>query len=67
LGDVHWRLDEKEVARAAWQHALDAYPPAHNRAAIEAKIRSGLNTPAPQRRDTPEVPREKVSSGVSDI
>lgn len=67
LGDVHWRLGETKEARAAWQNSLDAYPPAHNRAAIEAKIRNGLTTPAPQRRDTPEVPREKVSSGVSDI
>jgi tetratricopeptide (TPR) repeat protein len=67
MGDVHWRLGEYEDARLAWQHSLDAYPPAHNRAAIEAKIREGLKTPAPNRRDTPEVPREKLSNGVSDI
>ena len=67
MGDVHWRLGEYEDAKAAWQHSLDAYPPAHNRAAIETKIREGLKTPAPQRRDTPEVPREKITNGVSDI
>jgi tetratricopeptide (TPR) repeat protein len=67
MGDVHWRLGEHEDARAAWKNSLDAYPPAHNRTAIEAKIRGGLTTPAPQRRDTPEVPRTKVGNGVSDI
>ncbi len=67
MGDVHWRLGEEEEARTAWRHALEAYPPAHNRAAIEAKIRGGLTTPPPQRRDTPEVPRDKIGGEVSDI
>jgi len=67
MGDVAWRLGEQENAREAWQHSLDAYPPAHNRAAIEAKIKGGLNTPAPIRRDTPEVPLNKDRNGVNDI
>jgi tetratricopeptide (TPR) repeat protein len=67
MGDVLWRLDEKDNARASWQHSLDAYPPANSRAAIEAKIKGGLTTPAPVRRDTPEVPLNKDRNGVSDI
>jgi tetratricopeptide (TPR) repeat protein len=67
MGDVHWRLGEQEDARKAWQHSLDAYPPAHNKAAIEAKLKGGLNTPAPVRRDTPEVPLNKDRNGVNDI
>jgi tetratricopeptide (TPR) repeat protein len=67
MGDVQWRLGEHDKAREAWRHSLEAYPPAHNKAGIEAKIRNGLNTPAPERRDTPEVPLERDRSGVSDI
>jgi hypothetical protein len=39
----------------------------HNRAAIEAKLKDGLKTPAPTRRDTPEVPLSRDRNGVSDI
>jgi tetratricopeptide (TPR) repeat protein len=67
MGDVHWRLGEQEDARKAWQHSLDSYPPAHNKAAIEAKLKEGLKTPAPVRRDTPEVPLSRDRNGVSDI
>jgi tetratricopeptide (TPR) repeat protein len=67
MGDVHWRLGEQADARKAWQHSLDSYPPAHNKAAIEAKLRDGLKTPAPVRRETPEVPLNIDRGGVSDI
>jgi tetratricopeptide (TPR) repeat protein len=67
MGDVHWRLGDQDKAREAWRHSLEAYPPNHNKASIEAKIRSGLSTPAPQRRDTPEVPLSTDRSGTSDI
>jgi tetratricopeptide (TPR) repeat protein len=67
MGDVLWRLDEKDAARVSWQHSLDAYPPANSRASIEAKLKAGLSTPAPVRRDTPEVPLNKDRNGVSDI
>jgi tetratricopeptide (TPR) repeat protein len=67
MGDVLWRLDEKEDAKKAWQHSLDSYPPAHNKASIEAKLREGLNTAPPARRDTPEVPLNRERGGVSDI
>jgi len=67
FGDVSWRLGEQEEARKAWKHSLDSYPPVHNRAAIEAKLKDGLKTPAPTRRDTPEVPLSRDRNGVSDI
>jgi tetratricopeptide (TPR) repeat protein len=67
MGDVLWRLDEKDEARKSWQHSLDAYPPQHNKAAIEGKLKNGLSTPAPTRRDTPEVPLSRDRNGVSDI
>jgi tetratricopeptide (TPR) repeat protein len=67
MGDVLWRLGEQDKAREAWRHSLEAYPPAHNKAGIEGKIRNGLNTPAPERRDTPEVPLNRDRSGLSDI
>ena len=67
LGDVKWRLDEKAEARKFWKDALTAYPPDNSRAALEEKIRNGLTTPAPARRDTPEVPRAPSREGTSDI
>ena len=67
MGDVKWRLGEQDEARKFWQDAAAAYPPDHNRTRIEEKLRNGLTTPAPVRRDTPEVPRAPRSEGTSDI
>ncbi len=67
MGDVQWRLGEHDKARAAWQHSLEAYPPSSSRALIEAKLKDGLTTPAPARRDTPEVPLNHDRGGLSDI
>ncbi len=67
LGDVKWRLGEQEEARRFWRDAVASYAPDHNRVLIEEKLRSGLTTPAPVRRDTPEVPRAPRSEGTSDI
>jgi hypothetical protein len=36
-------------------------------ARIEAKLRDGLNTPPPVRRDTPEVPLNPRDESISDI
>ena len=67
LGDVKWRLGELDEARKHWREALTAYPPADSVARIEAKLRDGLNTPAPVRRDTPEVPLNQRDENISDI
>jgi len=67
MGDVKWRLGEHEEARKFWQDAASSYAPDHNRARIDEKLRNGLTTPAPVRRDTPEVPRAPKREGTSDI
>ena len=67
MGDIQWRLGEKDAARTYWQQSLDAYPPASNAREIEAKLKDGLTTPAPVKRETPEVPLAKPTDQVSDI
>lgn len=67
MGDIQWRLGEQEAAREHWRKALTGFPPALNARSIEAKLKDGLTTPAPVRRDTPEVPLTKPDTGVSDI
>jgi tetratricopeptide (TPR) repeat protein len=55
LGDVLWRLDRRAEARDAWRQALEAEPDALRRRDLERKLSRGLTTPAPRRRDVPEV------------
>ncbi len=55
LGDIYWHLDREDDARAAWQMALDNYPPSSEREQIEARLRDGLTTPAPEKRPLPEI------------
>ena len=50
-----------------WQRRAGGLSACPNRVQIEAKLRGGLTTPAPARRDTPEVPLNKRSDGTSDI
>ena len=67
MGDVKWRLGEAEEARKHWRESLTAYPPAESARRLEAKLRDGLTTPAPARRDTPEVPLKPRDEAISDI
>jgi tetratricopeptide (TPR) repeat protein len=67
MGDIEWRLGDQEAARTHWNDSLKAYPPEHNKAKIEAKLREGLTTTPPARRDTPEVPLETDRGAVADI
>ncbi len=67
MGDIQWRLGDHDAAREHWRKALTGFPPALNARSIEAKLKDGLATPAPVRRDTPEVPLTKPDTGVSDI
>jgi tetratricopeptide (TPR) repeat protein len=55
LGDIYWRLDRRDDARGVWRQALDARPDAIRRTALERKLARGLTTPAPRRRDLPQV------------
>ncbi|MGQ0532315.1 MAG: tetratricopeptide repeat protein [Caulobacteraceae bacterium] len=55
LGDVYWRLNRREEARATWRQAVDARPDAIRRRDIELKLSRGLTTPAPRERPLPQV------------
>jgi tetratricopeptide (TPR) repeat protein len=67
MGDVKWRLGEQDEARKHWRESLSAYPPAENAKRLEAKLRDGLTTPAPTRRNTPEVPLAPRDEGTREI
>jgi tetratricopeptide (TPR) repeat protein len=55
LGDVYWRLNRREEARATWQVALESRPDALRRRDLTQKLASGLTSPAPQQRPLPQV------------
>lgn len=55
LGDVQWRLNHRDEARAAWRQALEARPDALRRASLERKVSRGLTEAAPRRRELPRV------------
>lgn len=55
LGDIYWRLNRRDEARASWQRALQYRPDALRRASLERKVERGLTEPAPRRRDPPRV------------
>lgn len=55
LGDVYWRLNRRDEARATWRQALEARPDAIRRRDIEQKLARGLTTPAPRERPLPQV------------
>jgi tetratricopeptide (TPR) repeat protein len=55
LGDVYWRLNRRDEARATWRQAMQARPDAIRRRAIEQKLARGLTSPAPRERPLPQV------------
>jgi len=55
LGDVYWRLNRRDEARAAWRQALEARPDAIRRRELEQKVSRGLTSPAPRERPLPQV------------
>ena len=67
MGDIHWRLGKQDAAKESWEAALQAYPPAHERGAIAAKVENGMTEPAPTPRDTPEVPLTRNRGESSEI
>ena len=67
LGDIYWHLDRKDDARAAWQKALDNYPPNSERDQITAKLKDGLTTPKPEKRPLPEISLEDLEVERQDI
>jgi tetratricopeptide (TPR) repeat protein len=67
LGDIYWHLGRLEDARAAWQTALETYPPKAERDEIEAKLKDGLTTPAPEKKPLPEISLEDLEVERQDI
>jgi len=55
LGDIYWRLNRRDDARARWREALAARPDVPRRRELERKLERGLTTPAPRRRELPQV------------
>lgn len=67
LGDIYWHLDRKDEARAAWQTALENYPPKSEQDRIAAKLAGGLTTPRPAKRPLPEISLEDLEIERQDI
>lgn len=55
LGDVYWRLNRRDEARATWRRALESRPDAIRRRDLEQKVARGLTAPAPRERALPQV------------
>ncbi|MBL8546692.1 MAG: tetratricopeptide repeat protein [Hyphomonadaceae bacterium] len=55
LGDVYWRLNRRDDARATWRRAIEARPDAIRRRDIEQKLSRGLTVAAPRQRALPQV------------
>ncbi|MEQ1820356.1 MAG: tetratricopeptide repeat protein, partial [Terricaulis sp.] len=55
LGDIYWRLNRRDDARATWRRALEARPDAIRRRDIEQKVSRGLTTAAPRQLPLPQV------------
>jgi tetratricopeptide (TPR) repeat protein len=55
LGDIYWRLNRRDEARAKWREAVAARPDAIRLRTLERKIQRGLTESAPRRRELPQV------------
>lgn len=55
LGDVYWHQGRKDDARVQWRKAKAIGGAYEEKDALDAKIRDGLTTPAPVRRDVPVI------------
>jgi tetratricopeptide (TPR) repeat protein len=55
LGDIYWRLNRRDDARATWRQALEARPDAIRRRSLQQKVSRGLTTPAPRQQTLPRV------------
>lgn len=67
LGDIYWHLDRRDDARAAWQKALDNYPPTPEREKLATKLKDGLTTPRPEKRPLPEISLQDLEVQRQDI
>jgi tetratricopeptide (TPR) repeat protein len=55
LGDVYWHQGRKDDARAQWRKARDIGGAYEHRDKLDVKLRDGLTTPAPTRREVPVI------------
>jgi tetratricopeptide (TPR) repeat protein len=55
LGDIYWRLNRRDEARATWRQGLEARPDAIRRRSLEQKVSRGLTTAAPRQQTLPRV------------
>jgi tetratricopeptide (TPR) repeat protein len=55
LGDVYWHQGRKDDARAQWRKARAIGGAYEEREGLEIKLRDGLTTPPPTRRDVPVI------------
>jgi tetratricopeptide (TPR) repeat protein len=53
LGDVYWHQGRRDEARAQWRRAKEIGGAYEERGNLDGKIRDGLTTPPPTRRDVP--------------
>jgi tetratricopeptide (TPR) repeat protein len=53
LGDIYWHQGRKDDARVQWRKAKAIGGSYQERDALEGKLRNGLTTPPPTRRDVP--------------
>jgi tetratricopeptide (TPR) repeat protein len=53
LGDVYWHQGRKDEARSQWRKARDIGGAYEERDGLDVKLRDGLSTPPPTRRDVP--------------
>jgi tetratricopeptide (TPR) repeat protein len=67
LGDVYWRLNRRNEARATWRQAMEARPDAIRRRAIEQKLSRGLTSAAPRERPLPQVSLPEGPSQREDL
>ncbi len=67
LGDIYWHQDRKDEARAAWELALENYPPNADRDRIAAKLKDGISGPPPEKRPLPEISLEDLEIERRDI
>ncbi len=56
LGDIYWHMGRKDEANAAWQIALENWPPVDKKKEIEARLANGLTEPKPEKRKLPDAP-----------
>ena len=67
LGDIYWRLGREDDAREAWENSLGEHPPRKVENTLRDKLKNGLTTPAPEKRELPDVDLETPQQGERDI